>query len=84
MRVPEEPVCIDLIRQNPVFTSLYLKYPVHVLGPQVSIVSAEQLFSTVNREHGPVRHERDMNGRFQMQGSKYWIFPKEMNVNRFF
>ncbi len=30
MRVPEEPVCIDLIRQNPVFTSLHLKSPVHV------------------------------------------------------
>jgi hypothetical protein len=30
MRVTEEPVCIDLIRQNPVFTSLHLKSPVHV------------------------------------------------------
>ncbi len=30
MRVPEEPVCIDLFRQNPVFTSLHLKSPVHV------------------------------------------------------
>ncbi len=29
MRVPEEPVCIDLFRQNPVFTSLHLKFPVH-------------------------------------------------------
>jgi hypothetical protein len=34
MRVPEEPVCIDLFRQNPVFTSLHLKYPVHVVPPQ--------------------------------------------------
>jgi hypothetical protein len=25
-----------------------------------------------------------MNGRFQMQGGKNWIFPKEMNANRFF
>jgi hypothetical protein len=25
-----------------------------------------------------------MNGRFQMQGGKRWIFPKEMNANRFF
>jgi hypothetical protein len=34
MRVPEEPVCIDLFRQNPVFTSLHLKSPVlvHHLG----------------------------------------------------
>ncbi len=31
MRVPEEPVCIDLIWQKPVFTSLHLKYPVHVV-----------------------------------------------------
>ncbi len=33
MRVPEKPVCIDLFRQNPVFTSLHLKYPVHVVPP---------------------------------------------------
>jgi hypothetical protein len=25
-----------------------------------------------------------MNGRFQMQGGKNWIFPKEVNANRFF
>ncbi len=34
-----------------------------------------------------VRHEQrryDMNGRSQMQGSKNWILPKEINANRFF
>ncbi len=31
MRVPEEPVYIDLFRKNPVFTSLRLKYHVHVV-----------------------------------------------------
>ena len=25
-----------------------------------------------------------MNGRFQMQGGKNWILPKEMTANRFF
>jgi hypothetical protein len=25
-----------------------------------------------------------MNGRFQMQGGKSWILPKEINANRFF
>jgi hypothetical protein len=25
-----------------------------------------------------------MNGRFQMQGGKNWILPKEVNANRFF
>jgi hypothetical protein len=30
MRVPEEPVCVYLFRQKPVFTSLHLKSPVHV------------------------------------------------------
>jgi hypothetical protein len=25
-----------------------------------------------------------MNGRFQIQGGKNWILPKEMNANRFF
>jgi len=31
MRVPEEPVYIHLFRQNPGFTSLHLKSPVHVV-----------------------------------------------------
>jgi hypothetical protein len=26
----------------------------------------------------------DMNGRSQMQGGENWIFPKEINANRFF
>jgi hypothetical protein len=26
----------------------------------------------------------DMNGKFQMQGGKNWIFPKKVNANRFF
>ncbi len=26
----------------------------------------------------------DMNGRFQMQGGKNWILPKDFNTNRFF
>jgi hypothetical protein len=30
---PEEPVCIHLFRQNPVFNSLHLKSPVHVVPP---------------------------------------------------
>ncbi len=33
MRVPEEPVYIDLFRKNPVFSSLHLKYHVHVVPP---------------------------------------------------
>ncbi len=32
MRVPEEPVCVHLFGQKPVFTSLHLKSPVHVHG----------------------------------------------------
>jgi hypothetical protein len=33
MRVSEEPVCIDLFRQNPIITSLHLRSPVHVVPP---------------------------------------------------
>jgi len=40
MRVPEEPVCIDLFRQNPVFTFLHLKSPVHVVPPLARVISA--------------------------------------------
>jgi hypothetical protein len=32
----------------------------------------------------PILRRYDMNGRFQMQGGKNWILPKEMNANRFF
>ncbi len=35
MLVPEEPVRIRLFRENPVFTSLHLKSPVHVVPPQI-------------------------------------------------
>ncbi len=31
-----------------------------------------------------VMRRYDMNRRFQMQGGKNWILPKEMNANRFF
>jgi hypothetical protein len=34
MKVSEESFCIDLFRQNPVFTSLHLRSPVHVVPPQ--------------------------------------------------
>ncbi len=34
MKVSEEPVCIDIFRENPVFTSLHLRSPVHVVPPQ--------------------------------------------------
>jgi hypothetical protein len=34
MRVSEEPVCIYLFRQNPVFTSLHFKSPFHVVLPR--------------------------------------------------
>jgi hypothetical protein len=37
MRVPEESVCIDLFRQNQVFTSLHLKFPDHVVPPQAEV-----------------------------------------------
>jgi hypothetical protein len=33
IRVSEEPVCIYLFRQNPVFTSLHLRSSVHVVPP---------------------------------------------------
>ncbi len=33
MRVSEELVCIDLFRQNLVFTSLHLRSPFHVVPP---------------------------------------------------
>jgi hypothetical protein len=42
MRGPEEPVCIHIFRQNPVFTSLHLKSPVHVV-PTVTPISLPKI-----------------------------------------
>jgi hypothetical protein len=45
MRVPEEPVCIDIFRQNPVFTSLHLKSPVHeIIDPVFAKTSQNARF----------------------------------------
>ncbi len=47
MRVPEEPVCIHLFYRNPVFTSLHLKSPVHVVPPQeggIEVGAFEKIF----------------------------------------
>ncbi len=37
-----------------------------------------------SRSKGPQSEAVDMNGRFQMQGGKNWILPKDLNANRFF
>jgi hypothetical protein len=41
MRVSEEPVCIDHFRQNPVFSSLHLRSPVHVVPPLVPTIHVQ-------------------------------------------
>jgi hypothetical protein len=37
MIVSEEPVCIDLLQQNQIFTSLHLRSLVHVVPPPIKI-----------------------------------------------
>jgi hypothetical protein len=56
MRVSEEPVCIDIFRQNPVFTSLHLKYPVHVVPPPISsqLESHKNRFAFISFAKNPV------------------------------
>ncbi len=44
MRVAEEPVCVHLFRQKPVFTSLHLKSPVHVHRLVVTMFYKRRLF----------------------------------------
>jgi hypothetical protein len=53
MRVPEELVCIHLFRQNPVFTSLHLKSPVHVVPALYCTVATLILPLLRPREAGP-------------------------------
>ncbi len=60
MRVPEEPVCINLFRKNPVFTFLHLKSPVHVVPPQASVSDLvaggrEGVKTTENKMHCSVK-----------------------------
>ncbi len=45
VRVSEEPVCIDIFRQNPVFNSLHLRSPVHVGPPQRTAKSTGDVFT---------------------------------------
>jgi hypothetical protein len=51
LRDPEEPVCIDLFWQKPVFTSLHLKYPVHVVPPQASVFSRPVCEVLLNQQY---------------------------------
>jgi hypothetical protein len=76
MRVSEEPVCIYIFRQNPVFTSLHSRFPesIATIPPFGPIEGHKWLF----------QRRYDMNGIFQMQGGKNWILPKKINTNRFF
>ena len=46
MRVSEEPVCIYLFQQNPVFTSLHLRSPIHVVPPQAICWTNRQFFGS--------------------------------------
>jgi hypothetical protein len=47
-------------------------------------IQAELLFFTPYCRMQSPQRPYDMNGRFQMQGGKNWILPKEINANRFF
>jgi hypothetical protein len=73
MRVSEEPVCIDIFRQNPVFTSLHLRYPVHVVPPRHSVQFGSKLEKNVCGESHIflVRIYRIM---FYLP----WAFPKDL------
>jgi hypothetical protein len=58
MRVPEGSVYIHLFRQNPVFTSLHLKSPVHVVPPRGSVYAASLLAPVGNARFLLVAQER--------------------------
>ncbi len=45
-RVSEEQVCIHLFRQNPVFTSVHLRSPVHVVPPLSATPLASKLITS--------------------------------------
>ncbi len=55
MRVPEEPVCIYLFRQSPVFTSLHLISPVDVVPPLIYTV-----YGVNYSIHGIRSHDSDL------------------------
>jgi hypothetical protein len=54
MRVPEELVCIYLFRQNPVFTSLHFKSPVHVVPPLSAAIHRSKLLFAIAIRHCPL------------------------------
>jgi hypothetical protein len=50
MRDPEEPVCIDIFLQNPVFISLHLKCPVHDAPPLAGKGREERYLVWIKRQ----------------------------------
>jgi hypothetical protein len=51
MRVSEEPVCIYLFRQNPVFTSLHLRYPESIATlTQFRLIEGHQWFFQISSQ----------------------------------
>ncbi len=53
MRVSEEPVCIYLFRQNPVYTSLHLRSPIHVVPPVVrALTNRKEIFENEKQKKG--------------------------------
>jgi hypothetical protein len=76
MRVPEEPVCIDLFRENPVFTSLHLKYPVHVIPPLKAQVTSknpqfqEKKISARRKARSQVTMEKSSKNYISLFGGK--------------
>jgi hypothetical protein len=64
MRVPEEPVCIDIFRQNPVFTSLHLKSPVHVHRLCIIIQQEETWLSYMTKNRGAKDRAPDLPESF--------------------
>jgi len=69
-----EPQCQSLLQAR---VAMYSQ-AVQVGNPRKAVLVWFGKFSCVGQP------EYDMNGRFQIQGGKNWILPKEINANRFF
>jgi hypothetical protein len=55
MRVPEKPACIHFFRQNPVFTTLHLKSPVHVVPPPYVVCRGDISIAVVSLIPGKIK-----------------------------
>ncbi len=83
-RVSEEQVCIYLFRQNPVFTSVHLRSPVHVVPPLSAILLASKLITSQAVEEGIIASLEGLQlGQYAVHAHCIYFFKNSVRCEEF-